>query len=87
VVEFIGNGVKARAVIKKGSLNFVCRSTIQGHQGYILDENRKICKSKGTGVFFDDQFFEVESKSGAVFIPFGKSQKHDKLIMIHEKFA
>jgi hypothetical protein len=87
IIELIGNGVKARAVIKKGSLNFVHRSTIAGHQGYILDENQKICKSKGTGVYFDDQFFEADAKTGAVFIPFGKTTKNHKLILVHEKFA
>lgn len=37
IVELIGNGVSARAVIKKGSLSFVHRSTVAGHLGYILD--------------------------------------------------
>jgi hypothetical protein len=87
IIEFIGNGMKARAVIKKGSMNFVSRSTIQGHQGYILDYNKKICKGKDTGVIFDDQFYKADPQNGAIFIPFGKSEKSDKLIMIHDKFA
>ena len=41
IVEFIGNGVSARAVIKKGSLSLVHRSTIAGHLLYILDEKNK----------------------------------------------
>jgi hypothetical protein len=40
IVEFIGNGVSARAVIKKGSLSLVHRSTIAGHLLYILDEKK-----------------------------------------------
>lgn len=31
IVELMGNGVSARAVIKKGSLSLVHRSTIAGH--------------------------------------------------------
>ena len=37
IVELIGNGVSARAVIKKGSLSLVHRSTVAGHLAYILD--------------------------------------------------
>ena len=37
IVEMIGNGVSARAVIKKGSLSLVHRSTVAGHLAYILD--------------------------------------------------
>ncbi len=45
IVEFMGNGVSARAVIKKGSLSLVHRSTIAGHLAYVLDENKKVCIS------------------------------------------
>lgn len=57
IVEFIGNGMSARAVIKKGSLSLVCVDyTIGGHLCYILDEQRKIVASKnnGTGVHLYD---------------------------------
>lgn len=37
IVELFGNGIKSRAVIKKGSLTLVYRSTESGHIAYILD--------------------------------------------------
>jgi hypothetical protein len=37
IVEFIGNGMSARAVIKKGSLSIIHKPTIAGHLAYILD--------------------------------------------------
>ena len=43
IVEFIGNGLSARAVIKKGSLSLIHKPTIAGHLAYVLDENKKIC--------------------------------------------
>ena len=53
IVEFIGNGMSSRAVIKKGSLSLIHRSTIAGHMAYILDENKKICSGPNTGLQFD----------------------------------
>jgi hypothetical protein len=55
IVEFIGNGLSARAVIKKGSLSMIHKPTIAGHLAYVLDENKKICTGENnrTGIFFD----------------------------------
>ena len=44
IVDFQGNGRSARAVIKKGSLSLIHRSTEAGHQAYILDDDKQICK-------------------------------------------
>ena len=41
IVEFIGNGLSARAVIKKGSLSMIHKPTIAGHLAYVLDENKR----------------------------------------------
>jgi len=53
IVEFIGNGMSARAVIKKGSLSMIHKPTIAGHIVYVLDENKRICNSPKTGIQFD----------------------------------
>jgi hypothetical protein len=42
VIEFISNGYSSRAVIKKGSLSLIYKSTVAGQVGYILDENKQI---------------------------------------------
>jgi hypothetical protein len=69
----MGNGVSARATIKKGSLTLIDRSTIAGHMLYILDHNKDICfGSAKTGVWYDDKFYEADQKQGRIFIPFGK---------------
>lgn len=36
IIEFISNGYSSRAVIKKGSLSLVTRSTVAGHIAYVL---------------------------------------------------
>lgn len=38
IIELFGNGIMSRAVIKKGSLTLIHRSTERGHAAYILDD-------------------------------------------------
>ena len=87
IVEFIGNGVSARAVIKKGSLSLVHRSTIAGHLLYILDEKKKICTGERTGVWFDGKFYQAEREKGRILMPYGKQNLSAKIIMINGDFA
>lgn len=77
IVEFMGNGVSARAVVKKGRLSLVHRSTVAGHLCYIIDQDKQICKGdKRVGVYFpsqkggNKQFFSADKDTGRIFIPF-----------------
>ena len=73
IVEFTGNGVNARAVVKKGKLSIVHRSTIAGHLIYILDQDKEICKGeKRTGVYFNSEFFAADKQKGHIFIPYAE---------------
>jgi hypothetical protein len=90
IVEFIGNGLSARAVIKKGSLSLIHKPTIAGHLAYVLDENKKICTGDGnrTGIFFDGQYYPASpEKGGKIFIPYGKSPLTAKSILVNNGFA
>ncbi len=91
IVEFIGNGMSARAVIKKGSLSLVCVDyTIGGHLCYILDEQRKIVASKnnGTGVHLYDQFYPaIPEKDGQIFIPYSLYSEYLPAVLVHEGYA
>lgn len=87
VIELFGNGIKSRAVVKKGSLTLVHRSTEAGHIGYILDEQKQICNSDNTGVWLNNEFFPCDRSNGAIFIPYQRYQENMKVIMIHENFA
>lgn len=59
IIEMIGNGTSARAIIKKGSLSLIHKSTIAGHLAYVLDENKKICTGPKTGIYFDKEYYEA----------------------------
>ena len=71
IIEFEGNGLISRAIVKKGSLSLIHRSTASGHMAFIIDSDRKICKSKSTGVWIDKNFYQCDQdRNGAIFIPY-----------------
>ena len=88
VIEFISNGYSSRAVIKKGSLSLIYKSTVAGQVGYILDENKEIWKTDNTGMWYKNQYFKADpEKGGRIIIPYEKVQTSDKAILIYEGFA
>jgi len=82
----MGNGMSARAVVKKGSLSLVHRSTIAGQQLFILDDQKRICKGGDcrTGVIMDGKFYAASKEKGRIDIPFAKSPQTTKLILIRD---
>ncbi|CDW90653.1 UNKNOWN [Stylonychia lemnae] len=88
IVEFIGNGMSCRAVIKKGSLSLIHKPTVAGHMVYILDEKKQICNGPKTGIYFDGQYFKAnEEQGGKIFISYGKSALESKAIVMNNDFA
>jgi hypothetical protein len=82
VVEFIGNGISSRSIIQKGNLSVIHKSTIAGHFAFILDEDKKICKGKYTGLYFDNNFYQTDPETGRIVIPFGRVAYTGKAIMM-----
>lgn len=87
IIEFIGNGKSARAVVKKGSLSLIHRSTVAGHMAYILDDDKKICSGPKTGLWLGNSKFYEAKPDGSIFIPYGPQNKATKVIMQHGDFA
>ena len=78
----------SRAIVKKGSLTLIHRSTVAGHIAYIIDADQNICKSENTGVWIDKKFYKCDpDKNGAIFIPYGTEEQSHKIIMIDKDFA
>lgn len=86
IVEFVGNGRSARAVIKKGSLSLIHRSTVAGHQATIIDDSRKVCKTPGTGIWLENKFYTAKD-DGSIFIPYAQQTQSSNVIMVHGDFA
>lgn len=86
IVEFIGNGVSSRAIIKKGRLQLRDRITPAGHAIQILNENFELCAGARTGLWLDNKFYAVNERK-EVLIPFGQTDKLFKAIIVHENFS
>jgi hypothetical protein len=86
IVEFVGNGRSARAVVKKGSLSLIHKSTEAGHLATIIDDSRQICKGEKTGLWFDNKFYAAK-EDGSIFINYGQSALSSKVIMVNGDFA
>lgn len=85
VIELIGNGISSRAIVQKGNLSLIHKSTIAGHFAFILDENKEICKGgKYTGLYFDNNFYAADQGTGRIVIPFGRHTYSGKAIMMYE---
>ena len=82
VIELIGNGISSRAIIQKGNLSLIHKSTIAGHFAFILNEENKICKGTYTGLYFDNNFYPADLESGRIVIPFGRHIYNGKAIMM-----
>lgn len=88
IIEMIGNGFSSRATIKKGALSLIHKSTIAGQVAYIVDENKQICSSEDTGIWYNDTFFKADTKHGGrILIPFEKYSSSGQAILVHEGFA
>ncbi|KAL4440764.1 hypothetical protein ABPG74_013745 [Tetrahymena malaccensis] len=86
VIEFIGNGVSSRAIIRKGCLVLRQKKTVAGLACQILDQNFQICEGANTGIFFQKKYYPLNSDK-EVIIPFTDSQINDKAILIHNDFS
>ncbi|EAR85110.2 hypothetical protein TTHERM_00530680 (macronuclear) [Tetrahymena thermophila SB210] len=86
VIEFIGNGVSSRAIIRKGCLVLRQKKTVAGLACQILDQNLQLCEGPNTGIFFQKKYYPLNSDK-EVIIPFTDSQINDKAILIHNDFS
>ena len=87
IVEFQGNGKQSRAVVKKGNLTLIHKSTAAGHSAFIIDHNRAVCNSKRAGLWIDGKFYPADKKDGSICIPYAKQRQVYKTIMINDDFA
>ncbi|CAI2372903.1 unnamed protein product [Moneuplotes crassus] len=82
VIDFISNGISSRAVIKKGNLTLIRKDIREGHECYILDENREICKEASTAIWFSDNFYKADD-DGKILIPYCKdSNEYSKAVLL-----
>src|SRR6185295_11033960 len=78
VVDFIGNGKSSRAVIRKGKVRAVERSTSAGHIFTVLDENNN--KLKDATIWLAGHDYKA-NKDGEILIPFSNAPGNANIII------
>ena len=80
VIEFIGNGVSSRAVIRKGRLSYVVKTTPAGHVITILDEKQQ--RVDDATIWLEGHEYKA-GKEGRILVPFSR-EPHDQPIVISQ---
>ncbi|HNR99322.1 MAG TPA: hypothetical protein PKX48_12155 [Planctomycetota bacterium] len=84
VIDFIGNGKSSRAVIRKGKLGALVRTTPAGHVFTVLDEaDRKVMDASlalGTQRY-------TAGKDGTIAVPFSSQPGRRPVVLIQGDFA
>jgi len=88
IIDFLGNGLSSRALIRKGRLMLLEKASLSGQIFTILDEELEICsKSSRTGIWVKGRFHET-NENGQVNLPFSKtSESSVPAIIVHGTFA
>lgn len=78
VVDFIGNGVSSRALIRKGRLRAIAGTGTAGQRLTILDESEKLVS--GATVWLGGQEFKADDK-GVVLVPFSTAPGRKPIVI------
>ena len=84
VIDFIGNGKASRALVRKGKLRFLERTSTAGHVLTVLDEANK--KVADADVWLAGHKYEA-GKDGTVTIPFSNAPSTQPLVLVSGEFA
>lgn len=78
VIEFIGNGKSSRALVRRGNLQYVTRSSTAGHVLRILDHQRQ--PVSGAYAWLGGRRYE-QDEDGEITIPFSRQPGRSQVIL------
>ena len=84
VIEFIGNGKSSRALVRKGKLRYLSRTSVAGHVFTVLDEAHRKVNNARLWVAGHEY---APGKDGTITVPFTNRRGRQKIILIRDKFA
>ncbi len=84
VVEFIGNGISSRTLIRKGTLRLIEKVGPAGHEFRILDEENQACDE--ATLWLEGKEYEPDD-NGVIRIPFSNRPGHRTVILRDGDFA
>ena len=84
VIDFIGSGKSSRAVVRKGRLRHLVRTTVGGHVFTVMDEqNRKL---PAATLWFAGREYTPNDK-GQIAVPFSNAPSQQKIVLAHGDFC
>ena len=84
IIDFIGNGRSSRAVVRKGRLQFLVRTSVAGQVFAVFDEaNRKVTDAS---LWLAGRQFAPD-KEGAIAVPFSNQPGRQTIIVTQGNFA
>lgn len=84
VIDFIGGGRSSRAVIRKGCLRRLVRTTAAGHAFTVLDEqNRKVANAT---LWFAGREYAA-GENGEILVPFSNAPAQQKIVLADGDFC
>lgn len=84
VIEFIGNGMSSRVVVRKGGLRFTERSGAAGHVFLVFDESGRV-RDKAR-IWFGGRDYSADDK-GEIVLPFTTKPGRAQIILRDGDFA
>jgi len=84
IVDFIGNGKSSRALIRKGGLRFLSRTTPAGQLVTVLNDSNQTVK--GAALWLGGREFTA-SEDGRIMVPFSASATRTPVVLTHGELA
>jgi hypothetical protein len=79
LVEVLGNGKRARALIRKGSITYLEHQSALGHMFRLFDETNAPINGS---VYINGQIYESDSKTGIILSPYSSVGRSDQSIIL-----
>ena len=84
VIDFIGNGLSSRALIRKGNLRFLSRTSDAGQLVTVLDEFGTMTKNARLWMAGREY---TPDKKGRILVPYSNQSKSEKIVLTHGDVA
>ena len=81
VIDFIGNGKNSRAVIRKGQLRYLLRTSTVGHVFTILDEQNQVLKD--ASLWLTGHEYRA-GEDGTIAVPYSTQPGRQPIILSHQ---
>ena len=84
VVEFIGDGMSSRAIVRKGHLDFIERQDSAGHAMHVLDETSRVLT--GTSIWLGGIEYQANDQ-GVIRLPYSTAPGTKPIVLTHGEQA